>query len=328
MLGWTAGTVSLGCVLMGVSLLGRELVGDEHRLLRSRSSGPTASPALVLLRSAAAKIPNGTMIATPPMSPFSSTTPSRCPVESAADRRAFLQSRAAYLSTLDLWIVSHGGVGSNHLVNFLNTSAQLRVKWDQGLYQETCHFPWPLVTTVPVLYVVGELEAAAWSMHRRGFLTLNVPKMLWGWSDAAQERCPLTMADVATFNPADPFGIKGQLGAFVRHCPNLVVLRYPFTDASLRGALTTLGLARDRWGKMPPYPKGPPRTPVNRTDTVVESLLKAYGPLGAALRKSPPFFNLLNITAGLASVLAGPAHGAGAVGKSKPPSKALKKVKA
>ena len=79
------------------------------------------------------------------------------------------------VDSIDLWVVSHGGVASNAICDFLeNNGIRTRPK-NYGLI---CHKKHPGYSVkVPILVVYGDFEMSIKSMDRRKFLTANATKM-------------------------------------------------------------------------------------------------------------------------------------------------------
>lgn len=144
------------------------------------------------------------------------------------------------LSTLDINIVSHGGVASNYLVNYLQNKG-LRVISDE-IYEQTCHYPYKLIPSQPCLYVYGDVPNAILSMHRRDYLTINMNKIRWGLTEHTDRREYFLRR-----YPDDPIGIKNQIRNFQK-TENTVMLQYPYTVQELEDALERLGFSVDLSG--------------------------------------------------------------------------------
>lgn len=157
------------------------------------------------------------------------------------------------LSSLDMNIVSHGGVGSNYLVDYLQKKG-LKVRSDPT-YGHICHYPRKLIPTQPCLYVYGDIPNAILSMHRRSYLITNMNKIRLGIADQTDRREPLLRQ-----YPDDPIGIKDQIRNF-QNTENTVMLRYPYTVKELEEALQKLGFHPDLsgfqvWKRRSEYQKG------------------------------------------------------------------------
>jgi len=66
-----------------------------------------------------------------------------------------------YVRTLDLWIVSHGAVGSNNLIEYLENRTQLKLRGELYKYQVSCHYPHilrGLNHKTRVLYIAGNIQ--------------------------------------------------------------------------------------------------------------------------------------------------------------------------
>ncbi len=139
-----------------------------------------------------------------------------------------------YVKTLDLRIVSHGGVGSNYLVDYL-TSKGLYVKGDQFRYFETCHSPY--VVDVPTIFIYGDYVNAICSMYQRGCLNVNATKM------HLDRDCDYP--DLYWFldnYPDDPIGIKSMKYEYL-YKANWI--RYPYTKERIERMLKSCGFNID-----------------------------------------------------------------------------------
>jgi hypothetical protein len=140
-----------------------------------------------------------------------------------------------YVSTLDLWIVSHGAVGSNNLIEHLENRTKLKLRSDMTKYQVSCHYPYLLKNIkrkTRVLYIAGNVRHALESMNRRSFLIPNVIKINFGGTG----RCRyLTSCWEEWINArlnthaTDPLGIEAQVTSFLSSNSSRVgFLRYPY----------------------------------------------------------------------------------------------------
>ncbi len=140
-----------------------------------------------------------------------------------------------YVKTLDLRIVSHGGVGSVYLTDYLNT--KLKVKTNQTKYNETCHSPFPV--DVPTIFIYGDYQNAIISMYQRGMLNVNATKM-----HLDRDYDYKSLEWFIENYPKDPIGIKKiRLLYFNRAC--CTVLKYPFTKETVHKTLGSLGFDID-----------------------------------------------------------------------------------
>ena len=102
----------------------------------------------------------------------------------------YLSEQSSYISSLDLWIVSHGGVGSNALMNYMEKSTSIKVinRTKHYGYGGTCHFGEKTLIhvmrkndTPPVLVILGDIWNSMVSQHKRDILAMNIAKNRYGW---------------------------------------------------------------------------------------------------------------------------------------------------
>ena len=175
-----------------------------------------------------------------------------------------------YVASLDLWLVSSGGVGSNSLVQQLKQARWLRgPKADRPLkvfrnwrwYEETTHAPRPLVLPASLkrssapqraLFILGDLRNSLSSVVRQGFARYNMEKILFGTNNQCchglTSRCSERhLARLAQMGHPDPFGIARQLGAFLdadaAGAMQVAFVRYPVTRASVDAAFGLLDMS-------------------------------------------------------------------------------------
>jgi hypothetical protein len=143
-----------------------------------------------------------------------------------------------YISSLDLYIVSHGGLGSNALIDHLDSHTSLKVKKhddtttaDPLLYYASCHLGNPAFVALvrhlqqqhqdgstttqqrripPTLVMVGDFWNAFQSMKRRTWLNMNIAKNLYG-----SQACRSKWENSRTIFPKDPAGIKMMMLAHI-----------------------------------------------------------------------------------------------------------------
>lgn len=148
-----------------------------------------------------------------------------------------------YLQSLDLSIVSHGGVGSNALIDHLEQN-HVHTKGDYDYYIQTCHLGNPMAvsqlrepsTATPTLVIVGDLENAVLSMKRRNWLHMNIAKNL-----LAAQACRQKLKQWNRKVPEDPLGIFTMMQTYIVQSPqNVVFVRAPYTHESLQEALRLL----------------------------------------------------------------------------------------
>ena len=139
---------------------------------------------------------------------------------------------------LDIWVVSHGGVASNVICNYLETRG-LRTRPEN--YGLICHKQHPgTPVKVPILVLYGDYEAAIRSMARRTYLSAIATKLRFGLDIP---ELPLRRL-IGSF-PEDPLGIIGFLNSFKNAkedgLDDIQFLQYPFTNQDAEAALARLG---------------------------------------------------------------------------------------
>jgi len=143
---------------------------------------------------------------------------------------------------MDLWVVSHGGVASNAICDYLE-SKQIRTRPDN--YSLICHKKHPgTAVNLPILVIFGDYESAIKSMDRRNFLTANATKMRYG-----MDLPEVSIGRLIESNPQDPLGISELLESF-RHASEegldkVEFLRYPYSNDQAQQCLSKLGFDVD-----------------------------------------------------------------------------------
>lgn len=89
-----------------------------------------------------------------------------------------------HVNSLDIYVVSHGGVGSNAIINYMEQNTSFHAKGDdEEMYRESCHLGspvWlPLVRqqATPTLVIMGDFWRALCSMTKRKWLPMNIAKV-------------------------------------------------------------------------------------------------------------------------------------------------------
>tara|TARA_B100001971_G_scaffold178386_1_gene173270 strand:- start:1596 stop:2342 length:747 start_codon:yes stop_codon:yes gene_type:complete len=140
---------------------------------------------------------------------------------------------------LDIWIVSHGGVASNAICDYLEKTGLRTRPENYGLICHKQHPGAPL--NIPILVLYGDYDAAIKSMARRKYLSANATKMRFGL-DIPE----LSLRRLISSFPEDPLGIIGFLNSFKiakeDGLDDIEFLRYPFTNQDAKAALARLGL--------------------------------------------------------------------------------------
>jgi hypothetical protein len=88
-----------------------------------------------------------------------------------------------HVNSLGIYIVSHGGVGSNAIIDYMEQNTSVHAKGDdEEMYRESCHLGspvWvPLVRqqATPTLVLMGDFWRALCSMQKRKWLPMNIAK--------------------------------------------------------------------------------------------------------------------------------------------------------
>ena len=139
---------------------------------------------------------------------------------------------------LDIWVVSHGGVASNAICDYLE---EIGLRTRPENYGLICHKQHPgTPVKVPILVLYGDYEAAIKSMARRTYLSAIATKLRFGLDIP---ELPLRRL-IGSF-PEDPLGIIGFLNSFKiakkDGLDDIEFLRYPFTNQDAEAALARLG---------------------------------------------------------------------------------------
>ena len=147
--------------------------------------------------------------------------------------------------SIDVWVVSHGGVASNALCDHMQEQGIRTRPENYGLI---CHKQHPGISIgKPILVVHGDYLDAIRSMDRRKFLTVNAAKMCLGIN---APEIPLSRF-LQSF-PEDPIGFSMFLESFrdakQRSIDNIAFLRYPFTNDEANKAFDALGIEVDMNG--------------------------------------------------------------------------------
>ncbi len=144
--------------------------------------------------------------------------------------------------SIDVWVVSHGGVASNALCDHMESQG---IKTRPENYGLICHKQHPGISIgKPILVIHGDYLDAIRSMDRRKFLTANAAKMCLGIN---APEIPLSRF-LQSF-PDDPVGFDMFLNSFKSAKDNgldkVAFLRYPYTNDDAKGTLEELGVEID-----------------------------------------------------------------------------------
>lgn len=152
---------------------------------------------------------------------------------------------------LDLWVVSHGGVASNALCDFLEENG---IKVRSSTYPKYCHKKHPLSPIgIPILVVYGDFKNAIISMDRRNFLKINSLKMIYDMDPGNYTKIfrflGLTQKNIYSANNNDPVGLLRFLNSFFiakkNNLDQIEFLKYPYNYHKLKLKLKTLGFDID-----------------------------------------------------------------------------------
>ncbi len=144
--------------------------------------------------------------------------------------------------SIDVWVVSHGGVASNALCDHMESQG---IKTRPENYGLICHKQHPGISIgKPILVIHGDYLDAIRSMDRRKFLTANAAKMCLGIN---APEIPLSRF-LQSF-PDDPVGFDMFLNSFKSAKDNgldkVAFLRYPYTNDEAKVAFEDLGVEID-----------------------------------------------------------------------------------
>jgi hypothetical protein len=139
-----------------------------------------------------------------------------------------------YINTLDVWIVSHGGCGSNYIVDLLNDNGfKVRdgPRKEAVYYGKSCHLAFiPTNITTKILYIYGDIINSMCSQKERNLLDINLNKLKYGHKNS---------------DPNDPYNYLYQYNNFY-NSDKVVTLKYPFTNDSITEALTKLNIKLEK----------------------------------------------------------------------------------
>lgn len=144
--------------------------------------------------------------------------------------------------SIDVWVVSHGGVASNALCDHMESQG---IKTRPENYGLICHKQHPGTSVgKPILVIHGDYLDAIRSMDRRKFLTANAAKMCLGIN---APEIPLSRF-LQSF-PEDPVGFGMFLNSFKfardEGIDKIAFLKYPYTNDDAKVAFEELGVEID-----------------------------------------------------------------------------------
>jgi len=140
-----------------------------------------------------------------------------------------------YIDSLDVYILSPGGVGSNHITDFL-LSHNFNVRPDLLKCQDTCHYPYKLITDKKTIYLYGDVKNAITSQYKRKLLHYNATKV-----QLKRDYDHKTLEYFIKTFPDDPLGIKKQYNN-LKNTPNTAMVKYPYTVNSMKEAFDKLDI--------------------------------------------------------------------------------------
>ena len=147
--------------------------------------------------------------------------------------------------SIDVWVVSHGGVASNALCDHMESQGFRTRPQNYGLICHKQHLGKSIGK--PILVIHGDYLDAIRSMDRRKFLTANAAKMCLGTNSP---EIPLTRF-LQSF-PDDPVGFSMFLESFrnakVNGIDQVAFLRYPYTNQEALDAFESIGVDVDMEG--------------------------------------------------------------------------------
>ena len=143
-----------------------------------------------------------------------------------------------YIQSLDLHILSHGGVSSNYIADYL-TNNGIIVQSNIILHQNTCHYPYKLVPDIKTLYIYGDIYNAIISQYNRNLLHVNATKI-----HEMRDYDHKSLEYFIIKYPDDPIGIKKQLNN-LKNTKNTAFLEYPYNIDTLNRAFTELNINID-----------------------------------------------------------------------------------
>ena len=131
-----------------------------------------------------------------------------------------------YLNNLDVWIVSHGGCGSNYIVDLFEEN---NIYVRDGRYGELCHRAYiPKGVNTKILYIYGDIINSMCSQSRRRNLETNINKLKFNTSNK----------DVN-----DPYNYLYQYNNFNKVKNNKIVkLKYPYTKEDILNVASKLDI--------------------------------------------------------------------------------------
>ncbi len=145
-----------------------------------------------------------------------------------------LSTLIKYLNTLDVWVVSSGGVGSNYIADFLqdnhyvvNTRRNANMGKASFCHGRVTHLCDKILKDKKCVYVVGDWGMAIRSQERRGLLNTNIKRV--------------KAFHKGVIPKDDPYLYVKQYNEF-KNAPNTCVIKYPFNIEQVKQALSSINL--------------------------------------------------------------------------------------
>lgn len=137
-----------------------------------------------------------------------------------------------YLESLDIYVVSTGGLSSNYINNYFKRKG-LKVGKKNDLWgRELCHTKNIYTDKSKTLYIYGDWENALHSQKKRDLLETNINK-IHGTNGKS-------LKYFIEKYPTDPYGLKEQYKNFSKN-PNTWILKYPYTKEELQKIIREMG---------------------------------------------------------------------------------------
>lgn len=140
-----------------------------------------------------------------------------------------------YLNSLEVYVVSGGGVSSNYMNSYLARKGIVVGERDSVYGWNLCHSKVPLTNKPKTLYIYGDWENAIYSQAKRNLIQRNSNKI---------HKCQNTTDDnlkhYLKIYDKDPYGLREQYKNFITH-ENTYYLKYPYTKDDVQKVLKEMG---------------------------------------------------------------------------------------
>ena len=157
-------------------------------------------------------------------------------------------SRKIFINSLDIYIVSSGGVGSEYIAKFLSEKGintgyitktlgetENKLKYSDIINNNVCHHSSKLIRNKKTLYLYGDIINSIISQYNRGYLHINATKIHFG-----RDYNHHTLEYFLNNFPNDPIGIKKQYNNF-KNTTNTIMIKYPYKKEDIENAMKTFG---------------------------------------------------------------------------------------